>query len=150
MKNKRRLIRILFPSLQGRFLTLSLAMVATSLLVHSALSVWSLASLARELPTDGDLVQERVIPIVLRDLTVAFLLTAPAFALLSMAALMGFVGPLYRIRGFLEAVVAGRHPEPCKLRQGDDLQDVCALLNQATEPLRAQQVDQLAEARKAA
>jgi hypothetical protein len=139
MKNKRRLIRVLFPRIQGRFLTLTLSVIATSLLVHSALSVWSLTRLARELPSDGELVQERIVPIVLRDLAFAFVATAPAFALLAMAGLMGVIGPLFRMRRFLEEAVAGRHPEPCTLRQGDELQDVCKLLNTATEPLRARQ-----------
>lgn len=141
MKNtkQRLLIRVLFPRIQARFLTLTLAVIATSLLVNSGLVVWSLAGLARELPNDGALVQERIVPILLRDLVWALALTAPAFALLAMASLMGVIGPLFRMHRFLQAVVQGAHPERCQLRKGDELQEVCELLNRATEPLRAQQ-----------
>ncbi len=135
-KNRRRSIRILFPRIQGRFLTLTLAVIGTSLVVHSALAVWSLTSLVDELPNDGELIQKRIVPIVLRDLGWAFVLTAPAFALLAMTALMAVIGPLYRMRSFLQRVLEGQHPEPCKLREGDEMQDLCMLLNQVTEPMR--------------
>ena len=45
-------------------------------------------------------------------------------------------GPLYRFEQFLNAVKVGEHPEPCRLRKGDELWDFCELLNEVTEPLR--------------
>ena len=46
------------------------------------------------------------------------------------------VGPLYRFRVYLSELGAGSKPEPCRLRQGDELQDFCELLNRVTDPLR--------------
>ena len=47
-----------------------------------------------------------------------------------------FAGPVYRFSQFLRAVRDGQQVEPCRLRSGDELTDLCELLNQATEPLR--------------
>ena len=46
-------------------------------------------------------------------------------------------GPVYRIERYLEAVVAGETQEPCRIRSGDELQELCSLINRATEPARA-------------
>lgn len=46
------------------------------------------------------------------------------------------VGPLYRFRVYLTALARGESPEPCRIRKDDELQDLCELLNRATEPLR--------------
>ena len=46
------------------------------------------------------------------------------------------VGPIYRFKVFLKQVADGERPADCKLRQGDELQDVCDLINAATAPVR--------------
>ena len=38
---------------------------------------------------------------------------------------------------FLEAIERGDHPPDCELRRGDDLQELCQLLNRVTRPWRA-------------
>ena len=45
-------------------------------------------------------------------------------------------GPIVRFRDFLERVLRGEKPDDMRLRQGDKLEDLCVLLNQATRPLR--------------
>jgi hypothetical protein len=135
--NRRLPVRILFPRLQSRLFTLVLAGIGTSLLVHTLVSVTSLTRAARELPNDGDALHSMIVALLVRDFVLAFALTVPAFALLGMAAFMRVLGPLHCMRMFLEKALRGQHPEPCRLREDDELQDICALLNRATEPLRA-------------
>ena len=47
-----------------------------------------------------------------------------------------FAGPLVAFRGFLESIANGNKPDDLRLRKGDELQDVCELLNRATAPMR--------------
>jgi hypothetical protein len=49
------------------------------------------------------------------------------------------VGRSNRFRIYLTELAAGEHPEPCRIRKDDELQDLCELLNRATEPLRRAQ-----------
>jgi len=75
------------------------------------------------------------------DIMFSRLLIALAF-LVPMILALGIVlthriaGPLYRFETFLTSVMAGEHPEPCRLRTGDELVEFCDLLNEVTEPLR--------------
>ena len=39
---------------------------------------------------------------------------------------------------FLNQVIRGEKPEPCRIRKRDELQDFCKLLNEVTAPLREQ------------
>lgn len=45
-------------------------------------------------------------------------------------------GPLHRIERFLSAVADGTASEPCSIRGDDELQDLCRLVNAATEAAR--------------
>lgn len=132
MKNQRRAIRFLFPGLQSRFFTLALGGIGVSLALQAAVSATSLAALAKRLPSDGDLVQGEIVGLLVRDLLWSFALTAPVFGVFVLIALMKVVGPFYRMQRFLEDVIDGRRPEPCRLRKDDEFQEFCALLNRAT------------------
>jgi len=57
-------------------------------------------------------------------------------------------GPLHRFEIYLRALKSGQTSAPCKLRNSDQLQDFCQLLNEATEPLRTASDEQ--ESRTAA
>lgn len=45
-------------------------------------------------------------------------------------------GPLYRIETYLAGLGRGEETEPCRLRRGDRLHQLCRVMNEATEPLR--------------
>lgn len=45
-------------------------------------------------------------------------------------------GPMYRFRVWLTDVKDGKETRPCTIREGDEYQDFCRLLNEVTEPLR--------------
>lgn len=132
MKNQRRAIRFLFPALQSRFFTLALAGVGASLAIQAAVSAATLAALANRLPSDGEVVHGEIVGLLVRDLLWSFALTAPVFGLFVLIALMRVVGPFHRMQRFLEEVIDGRRPEPCRLREDDEFQEFCALLNRAT------------------
>ena len=74
--------------------------------------------------------------ILLSKLLIALVLLIPMTLALGIVLTHKIAGPLYRFETFLTAVMAGEHPEPCRLRKGDELMDFCDLLNEVTEPLR--------------
>lgn len=129
--------KLVHPRLQGRLLTLVLAAAAASVAVHAAMSVWALSALASELPSDGERVRDALPGSVILSSLVTLLVVAPGFLLLGLAASARVFGPLHRFRAFLEQVVRGERSEPCQIRGGDELQELCELLNAASEPLRS-------------
>jgi len=64
------------------------------------------------------------------------------------AVLMTFriAGPIYRFQEYLTAVVNGRETGPCRIRDEDKLQELCDLINRATEPARREQEQRQAQA----
>jgi len=44
-----------------------------------------------------------------------------------------------------KAVIRGEEVGPCRIRRGDEFQELCELINQATAPLREQHADDLAK-----
>ncbi len=128
--------KIVNPRLQGRFLALLLTAAGASVLVHAGLMVWSLSSLATELPHDARRLQDAIPGTVVLSSLATLLAVVPLFLLLGIAGTFRVFGPLYRFRVFLGQVARGGHSEPCRIRQGDELQDICQLLNVVTEPAR--------------
>lgn len=128
--------KIVNPRLQGRFLTLLLTAAGASVLVHAGLTVWALSSLAAELPNDARRLQDAIPGTVVLSSLATLLAVLPVFLMLGIAGTFRVFGPLYRFRVFLEQVARGGHTAPCRIRAGDELQEICDLLNVVTEPVR--------------
>lgn len=73
-----------------------------------------------------------------RTLVITLLLVVPATVGLGVRVTHHVAGPAYRMRMYLEEIARTGAPErPCKVRDKDELQDVCALLNDAIDALVA-------------
>ncbi len=139
MNPKRRTRLLVDRDLQVRFLVIVALAAASAVFLSTGLTAWSLARLAAELPEDGNRMLARLPALLSWNALLALGLTVPWLMFLALAGTHRIFGPLVRFRHFLHAVADGRQPEPCRIRDGDHLQDVCDLLNVATEPLRATQ-----------
>ena len=68
----------------------------------------------------------------------SFLLLLPVTLFVGMLVTHRLVGPIYRFEKHLTDLLAGRTSSECHLRKGDELQDLCTLMNRATSALRSQ------------
>ena len=93
----------------------------------------SLASLSGRLPHDGHLLLEATRSILAWNLAATLGLLVPAIVGLGILATFRIAGPIYRMEAHLRSVVEGTARGPCKVRENDELQEFCALLNQALE-----------------
>jgi nitrogen fixation/metabolism regulation signal transduction histidine kinase len=98
-------------------------------------SLWMNA--AAELPGDGHELRGGALGLLALGFLLSAVLVAPVLLLLGLAVTFRIVGPLHRFRTFLGRVERGECPPPCRIRQEDELHDLCELLNRATAPLRA-------------
>ncbi len=133
-KRKKKLVD---PKVQGNLILLTLFSAGVAVLVHASLTALLLSNLASNVPNDGREIVEALPSTVITGSLLALVVTVPLFAMLGISATFRVFGPLYRFRVFLEGVVKGEHPEPCRIRKDDHFQDLCDLLNQATEAVRA-------------
>ena len=91
---------------------------------------------SNKIPHDGVLLL-KYWPEMLRTnllITVAFLVPVT----LSIGVLVTFkiAGPIYKFEWYLGQLAQGVYPGPCKLRENDELWDLCHVLNSAVERLR--------------
>ena len=135
MKNKRKR-KLIEPRIQGRFALLFLSVAAVAAFLHTVLLTYTLNSLAAELPNDGSVVLARIGEILSRSFFLTLALITPLTFALGVSSIFKIVGPLYRFRIFLKQVHRGEKPGPCRIREDDELQDFCELLNEVTAPLR--------------
>lgn len=72
-----------------------------------------------------------------RVLLISLGVVLPLTALVGVMATFRIVGPLFNIARFLQRTLAGENPEDCRLRGGDEYQELCELVNRVSAPLRS-------------
>ncbi|MDA1194949.1 MAG: hypothetical protein O2894_07160 [Planctomycetota bacterium] len=90
---------------------------------------------------DSAAVQDKWAGVLLTKLGIALMILAPMTLALGVILMHRIAGPLYRFEQFIQGVVRGEQTDICRIRQGDELQDLCDLLNEFTAPLRDGTVD---------
>jgi len=132
-------MRLIRPSLQIRLIGAFVALSAVSLLLQFIVLSNRVSALAEQLPQDGALYGAELSHELVLVLATSFLVLLPLTFWIGVVVTHRIAGPLYRFEVFLKQVQRGERPAACHLRQGDELKDLCELLNQVTEPLRKTQ-----------
>lgn len=126
--------KLIKPRLQLRLIGAFAAITATALLFQAVLLSRELTSASVRIAGAERLADEA--PEILgRVLLYSFVAILPLLLLLGVLATFRVAGPIRRFEIYLTALARGQVDEPCRIRKGDELQDFCTLLNEATEPL---------------
>jgi len=142
MKSKnseRRRIKLIKPGLQLRLTGIFLGLSGLGFLLQSLHVGLRLSEVAGNLPHDGTYLVSMLPELPIEILLFSFGMLMPLTVAIGVLVTFRIAGPIYRFEQFLKAVHSGTQIGPCKLRKGDELQDLCELINQVTEPLRRQQ-----------
>lgn len=140
MNHNRRRKKLILPRMQvglmGSFFCVALVALAFQFL----LVVRIVSQVADALPTETDVLQAEINGAMIRVGILSTILLLPAAALVGIGATFRVAGPVYRLKTWLNQVVAGETSEPCHLRDSDDpeMHELCALVNQVAEPRLAQ------------
>lgn len=132
----RRHFRIIRPTLQMRLVLTFIGISAFALLLQYILFVRFAVELVAERASSDGLPLDDIGSRLMQVFAISFFLMLPLTFVVGVLATHKFAGPIYRFEQYLKQVAAGEKPADCKLRKGDDLQSLCTLINQATEPLR--------------
>ena len=132
-QRRRKLIK---PRLQLKLTLTFVGLSALSLLLQFVLFQNVLTEAALLLPNDHDVLVGETNGLLLAVLAVSFLVFLPLTFLVGVLATFRIAGPVYRFEQFLAAGRRGERPADFHLRKGDELTDLAALINEATEPLR--------------
>ena len=132
----RRRQKLVKPRLQLKLTLTFVGLSALSLLLQFVLFQSALAHLALELPNDSGHLMDASNEMLARVLLSSFLVFLPLTFLIGILTTFRIAGPVYRFERFLDAVRRGERPSNFRLRKGDELMELAALINEATEPLR--------------
>lgn len=136
MPHYRRRFRLILPRVQLRLIGSMAAVAALALLLEYSLLVHAVMELAGELPNDRDLLVAQASSRLAWVLGVALGVLLPLLFVVAVLVSHRFCGPIYRFEKYLREVLSGTERGECHLRQGDDLQELCELINRSTAAAR--------------
>ena len=130
---KRKLIQ---PGMQLRLSFWFACLSAVGLMLQFILFSGVMSELALELPGDANANFERFTDGLVGAFLISLSLILPLTMALGILQTFRVAGPLHRMTQFLREVRDGAAPADCRIRKGDQLHEFCALLNDATAPMR--------------
>jgi len=125
---------LILPRLQVRLVAAFLSAACISTVVQMLLLNLALTSLAHRAPTARSAVLEASPDILWTQILLTFGLMVPLLIAVGLLETFRIAGPLKKFELYLKDVIAGARPAPCKLRQEDELHELCRLINAATQP----------------
>jgi hypothetical protein len=150
----RRRKKLIKPGLQLKATFVFLGTSCIGIIVQTIVLFSTLTKVASEVPNDSLYVMSVIPRMVTTSLLVTFALLVPLTLAVGILITFKIAGPIYRMEQFMKQIISGEKPGDCSLRDGDQLHDFCALLNQATASARCEdeavQVSSERQARPAA
>lgn len=129
---KRRSRKLIDRSLQLRLVGTFVAVGCVAILFQVILMNQSVLQLGRSLGNPGEQVIRQGPSMLLRTLLITMAVLIPVTLGIGILVTHRVAGPAYRMRSYLESVAENGVPDyPCKVREGDELQDLCEQVNQA-------------------
>ena len=135
LRRKQKLIQ---PKLQLRLVGSFVGVAALAMLLQFLVMSFLLARVAPGVQETGQELLSKLPALLLGVLAFSALAVLPFMFAFGVLLTFRVAGPVYRFEQFLAAVARGEQVEPCKLRDGDHLENLCEAINVATEPLREQ------------
>lgn len=128
------------PGLQLKLIGVFLALGMACTLVQFALLSRAATKLALTLP-EGRTLLGPVGDLLITQLAIAMALLVPLTVVIGAVVTFRVAGPIYHFETHLRALLAGRNPGTLKIREGDELGELCELLNQVLEGRRVASED---------
>ncbi len=131
----KRRIKIIKPRLQLKLVGVFVGLAALSVLLQSVLLANRLTDLSVNVPVGGQYLVDAMPSIISEILIFTFGLVLPLIFAVGVLITHRIAGPIYRFEQYLKAVVEEKANGPCRIRSGDELQELCDVINAAVEHL---------------
>lgn len=133
----RRHRRVIDPALQLKIIGTFVLLAGISTALQALALIRALGTLASHSGEPVGELMDRVRALVIEHVAIGLLVCLPMFVVVGIFVTFRVAGPLYHIRRYLEELVRDGYKGPCRIRRDDELQDLCRVLNQAIDLLRA-------------
>ncbi|MCP3917444.1 MAG: hypothetical protein GY711_18005 [bacterium] len=137
LKKKFRRKKLIKPALQLK-IVFAFVLTAGVAATVQALMLWraTIETLATSQTTER--AQVSITGIVVDNLLLTCLVLIPFFLFVGIIVTSRIAGPVYRFEQYLRQVTEGTATGPCKIREDDELQELCDWINLALESVRGQ------------
>ena len=139
-KHKRR-IKLIKPRLQIRLTMTFVGLAAMGLVLQFLLLMARMSKHSVEFPGEGSRLFDQLDSLLLNALLTSALLFLPLIFAVGILSTFKLAGPIYRFERFLQQVANGERGARCSLRKGDELQELCDLLNRAIAKLESERAE---------
>lgn len=134
-KHPRR-IKLIKPRLQFRLIGAFVGLTALTLLLQFLLLAARLTVTASSMDQGGEVLMNLTGGLLIDILLFSFGVLLPLVCAVGVLVTFRIAGPVYRFEQYLGQVARGEDPGPCRIRKGDQLQDLCDKVNEAVSALR--------------
>ncbi len=131
----RRTKKLIKSGLQMKLVIAFSSMATISALFQVVLLNYSLMRLARDM-VDSDLLLSSMSGLLVTNLLVTLAVLVPLMLVFGILITHRIAGPIYRFEQHLSSIARGEDPGRCALRKGDELQELCGIINDAVETLK--------------
>jgi signal peptidase II len=136
MATNRRRIKIVRPKLQMKLTLTFVGLTLLALMLQFMIFLRTMTGIAVTLPSDHDVLMDAIPEVLLHSLLLTFCVVVPLVFLVGVLLTFRIAGPVYRFESYLKQILRGENPGQCHLRKGDELNELCDLINQVTQPVR--------------
>lgn len=130
--------KLINSGLQLKMIAVFLFLSCIAALFQVILLNRSILSLAKHMPTDGDIMMSELPGLLVGNMAMTLGVLMPMMLVVGVLITHRIAGPIYRFERYLEAVARGEQNGPCSIREDDELQPLCDKLNAAITHLRLQ------------
>ena len=124
------------PGLQLKLVGSFLGMTSLALLLQFLLLGGQLTSMLSQIPRHGGDVAQEVPGLLVSVLLLSAAVVLPLMFGLGVVMTHKIAGPVHRFEEYLGQIARGERVGPCRIRKGDELQELCRRLNSAIARLR--------------
>jgi hypothetical protein len=138
-RKERRKIKLIKPRFQLKLIGVFVGISALGFVLQSLHVAFRLSDLAASMPEGGASLMAVMPELPIEILIFSFGMVLPLTVAIGIFVTHRIAGPVYRFEQYLSSLARGEYLGPCRIRRGDELQDLCAIINQAVESLREEQ-----------
>ena len=143
MKYKFRIKKLVNSALQLKMISAFLFLSCISALFQVVLLNRSIMSLSGLMETDGDVLLAELPGLLFSNLVLTLGVLLPMMLLVGILITHRIAGPIYRFERHFESIARGDDPGLCRIREGDELHELCQRINEAVATLKEQQEEEV-------
>lgn len=136
-KYKRR-ITLIKPAFQLKVIVIFFGIALSCMVIQAILMAGAFTAVDPEILMNPRSASAAIRSILVEKFVVSLGILIPFSLAVGVVLTFRIAGPIHRFEQYLKGVAEGRSHEPCRIRAGDELKDLCERINDAVHYLRGQ------------